>query len=313
MIHALVCSLALLAAADEKYLAWTGEAADITALPASRTQRLSAAERAALAAAKPTPPFDDLTVAMRAADGGVWAGSRRGLMYLAPQTPRWRLFHSRRWLPNDEVQDLMITADGEVYVKTPGGFGKLSRRETTLEQKMAALDEALQKHHVRDGFVAHASLQKPGDVTTAVIQPTNDNDGLWTSIYVAAEAFRYGATGDAAAKRNARRSLEALMLLERVSGIPGFVARSVVPTGAGPVRWGGEWHRSADGRWWWKGDTSSDEVVGHYFAYSIYYDVAADEREKEEIVQYVARITDHILDHGLYYVGPSGEPTTWGV
>jgi hypothetical protein len=58
---------------------------------------------------------------------------------------------------------------------------------------------------------------------------------------------------------------------------------------------GGEWHRSADGRWWWKGDTSSDEVDGHYFAYAVYYDVAATEDEKREIRPFVARITDHII------------------
>ena len=53
--------------------------------------------------------------------------------------------------------------------------------------------------------------------------------------------------------------------------------------------------------------------MGHYFAYQVYYDVAADDDEKQEIRGYVERITDHILDHGLYYVGPPGKPTTWGV
>src|SRR5262249_4765375 len=67
------------------------------------------------------------------------------------------------------------------------------------------------------------------------------------------------------------------------------------------------------GRWWWKGDTSSDELDGHYFAYAVYFDLAATDAEKEPIRQVVARITDHILDHGYYYVGPSGRPTRWGV
>ncbi|HEV3136994.1 MAG TPA: hypothetical protein VGZ26_03805, partial [Pirellulales bacterium] len=123
----------------------------------------------------------------------------------------------------------------------------------------------------------------------------------------------YGATGDEAAKKNARRSLEALMFLERVTGIAGFAARSILPIDDDPNRYRGEWHRSADNRWWWKGDTSSDEVDGHYFACQVYYDIAAGDDEKKEIREYVARITDHILDHGLYYVGPTGEPTTWGV
>ena len=144
----------------------------------------------------------------------------------------------------------------------------------------------------------------PADSDAGHRQYTNDNDGLWTSYYVAAEAFRYAVTGDPQAKINARRSLEALMFLERITGIPGFAARSIIPIDDDSHKHGGEWHRSADGKWWWKGDTSSDEVDGHYFAYAIYYNVAADEGEKKEIAAYVGRITDHILDHGFYYVGP---------
>lgn len=308
----LVCA-ALLADAPSAFVAWTSEPAQVTVLPASVAQRLTAAEISSLATGKPVMPFDDLTIAERTKDGGIWAASHQGLMYLAPGAPRWRLFHSRRWLPNDDVQDLAVTATGDVYVKTPAGMGKLAARSTTVEAKMIAIDDALVKYHVRDGFVTASRLKEAGKLESAEVHESNDNDGLWTSIYVAAEAFRFAVTGDPVAKKNARRSLEAMMFLERISGIPGFAARSVIPIDRDPKRHRGEWHRSADNRWWWKGDTSSDEVDGHYFAYAIYYDVAADEKEKAEIREYVARITDHILDHDLYYVGPPGKPTTWGV
>ncbi len=234
-------------------------------------------------------------------------------MRLEPGERRWRLFHSRRWLPADEVQDLAIDANGAVLVATPAGIVKLARKQATLGQKMAAIDNALIKHHLRHGLAGGISLNEPGRLDAGHEQHTSDNDGLWTSLYVAAEAFRFAATGDPQAKANARRSLDALLFLERITGIPGFAARSIVPIEQDPRGHRGEWHRSADNRWWWKGDTSSDEVDGHYFAYAIYYDLAADEAEKVEIRQLVARITDHILDHGLYYVGPPGVPTTWGV
>ena len=48
-------------------------------------------------------------------------------------------------------------------------------------------------------------------------------------------------------------------------------------------------------------------------AYALYYDIVADEPMAKQIRGLVARITDHIIDHGYYYVGPSGRPTTWGV
>jgi hypothetical protein len=313
-MHALLCCLALLAASDEKYQTWVAEPSGLTELPSEGSaQRLLPHEVSRLFDSCPTLPHVSLSVGVRDREGGIWLGSRSGLMYLQKGAMRWRLFHSRRWLPADDVQAISITSAGEILVKTSAGVGKLSRRQTSLEQKMARLETALQKYHVRDGFICTAELAEAGNLQTAHIESTNDNDGLWTSLYVASEAFRYGVTRDPVAKKNARRSLDTLMFLERISGIPGFCARSVVPIGDDPKRYGGEWHRSADNQWWWKGDTSSDEVVGHYFAYSVYHDLAADAGEKEEIARYVTRITDHILDHGLTYVGPPGKPTTWGV
>jgi len=312
-VNLLLCCLALAGAHDEKYLAWVAEPAAVSALPASTGQRLSAGELKALVDGQPVLPYTDVTAGIRTKDGAAWAGCPHGLLYLAPGATRWRVFHSRRWLPADDVQDLAITAAGEVLVKTPAGFGRLRRQETTLDEKMAAINRTLLEHHLREGLVGEIYLKEPGNVDAGHSQHTNDNDGLWTSLYVAAEAFRYGATGDPTAKKNARRSLEALMNLERITGISGFVARSIIPIDDDSHKHGGEWHRSGDGRWWWKGDTSSDELDGHYFAYAIYYDTAADETEKKEIAGYVARITDHIIDHGYYYVGPPGKPTTWGV
>ena len=313
MIEALVCSLVLLASSDETYLGWIAEPAKLTALPATSGRRLSVEALAALDDAQPKPPFADLFIGIRTSDGDLWAAAPRGVMVLAPGAARWRLFHSRCWLPGDRVQALAITDSGDALVQTPEGIGRIARRKTSLARKMLDVNKTLQDHHVQYGLVGAISLHEPGNPGGGHSQSSNDNDGLWTSLYVAAEAFRYSVTGDEAAKRNARRSLDALMFLERITGIPGFCARSVVPIDEEAQTVHGEWHRSADNRWWWKGDTSSDEVVGHYFAYFIYYNVAATDEEKNEIRPYVQRITDHILDHGLTYVGPPGKPTTWGV
>jgi hypothetical protein len=312
-MNALLCCAALLAVHDETYLAWMAEPV-ANAKPAATTgTRLSREQLAELGHRKPIPPFSDLTTGVRAADGGLWVGSQHGLMLLAPQATQWRVFHSRRWLPADDVTDLTVIQPNEVLAMTSEGAVRIKQQEMTLARKMAEINDNIQKHHLRFGLVGEVHLKEPGNLAAGYRQQTNDNDGLWTSLYVAAEAFRYGATGDPAAKKNARAALEALMFLERITGIPGFVARSVLTIDDDSWKHGGEWHKSADGKWWWKGDTSSDEVDGHYFAYSIYHDVAATDDEKKEISAYVARITDHIIDHGFYYVGPSGQPTTWGV
>ena len=76
-------------------------------------------------------------------------------------------------------------------------------------------------------------------------------------MYVAAEAFRFAVTGEPEAKEQARRSMRALLELERVTGIPGFPARALAEKGEKrAVLSRGEWHDAADGRRVWKGDTA---------------------------------------------------------
>lgn len=312
----LLCCCALLAAPSEKVSCWNVAPFGETTLPATAGQALSAAELNELAAGKPVTPYAELTCGVRAPEGAIWLGSERGLMLLLPGETRWKLFHSRRWLPDDHVTGISVVSGGTspaAIVDTKAGPVRIQLSATSLDEKMVQVLANLRRWHVRHGLVAESYFKEPGDFDSGHVQPSSDNDGLWTSMYVAAEAFRYGATGDADAKKNARQSLDALMFQERITGIPGFVARSFVPIDDDPQKYGGEWHRSADGKWWWKGDTSSDELDGHYFAYAVYYDLCADAEERELIRGYVTRITDHILDHGYYYVGPPGRPTTWGV
>jgi hypothetical protein len=73
------------------------------------------------------------------------------------------------------------------------------------------------------------------------------------------------------------------------------------------------WPKSADGKWYWKSDTSSDELDGHYFFYAVYYDLVAETaQEKEEVRAVVKDITDHIIDHGFTLVDYDGKVTRWG-
>ena len=86
--------------------------------------------------------------------------------------------------------------------------------------------------------MVEAHLKTPGDVTTA-FTTDNDNDGLWTGMYGAAQSFAYAATRSEAARVRARRAFEALRFLVDVtqggqhSPPDGFPARSILPT-SGP-------------------------------------------------------------------------------
>jgi hypothetical protein len=312
LMSLLFCCLAVIGQVDEPYPIWFAETIKEARLPPSIGTRQTPAELAALRDGQPPPPYRDLTTGVRLADGTLWIGSKGGLLYRAPGKQDWRLLHSRRWLMDDHVVELGVAADNAVHVQTATGTTKIVPGATSLARKMTEIHAELRRRHVRDGLVGSIQLKTPGRVEDGYSQADDDNDGLWTSLYVAAETFRFATTGDPQAKKNAWQSLQALMFLEKVTGIPGFVARTFLPI-TEPKPNSGEWHRSKDGKWWWKGDTSNDELVGHYFAHAVYYDLAATAEEKEQIRRVIARITDHIVDHGLYYVGPSGKPTTWGV
>jgi len=180
----------------------------------------------------------------------------------------------------------------------------------TLARKAQIFEERIRTRHDRYGLVADSALTIPGD--PASNRPTdNDNDGLWTSIYAAAECFRYQVTRSPEALANARKAVEAMLFLEEVAGRRGFPARSFIRKGD-PMPQGGEWHWTPDGQYYWKGDTSSDEVVGHFFIFGIAADLLPDQEFKGRIVATARRIMDHILDHGYTLVDLDGQPTTWG-
>ena len=63
----------------------------------------------------------------------------------------------------------------------------------------------------------------------------------------------------------------------------------------------------------YKGDTSSDEVIGHLFLYKLAYDIlgAEDAELKEIIASTVDRFAQHVTDNGYMMVDGSGQPGTW--
>ena len=164
---------------------------------------------------------------------------------------------------------------------------------------------------MRWGLTADSQLRVPGDVSTSRTR-SSDNDGLWTAMYVAAESFRFKVTGDAGARENARRGMQAIVRLEQITGRPGFPARSFIKVGEDVQPEDGEWHDTPDKLWRWKGDTSSDEIVGHYFVYPLYEELVADAAEKPSLRAAIDRITNHILDHDYQLIDVDGQHTRWG-
>ena len=255
-------------------------------------------------------PVTEVTVLGPESPSGLWVGTRRGAIRYSDGYSRHEYFAGLRWLPDDEVTGIAV--DGNtVWIETPKGYSRIEYRPTTLAEKSQAFVRRIQERHVRWGLTADSQLRVPGDVSTSRTRST-DNDGLWTAMYVAAESFRFKVTGDAGARENARRGMQAIVRLEQITGRPGFPARSFIKVGEDIQPEDGEWHDTPDKLWRWKGDTSSDEIVGHYFVYPIYIDLVADEREKPALRAVIDRITNHILDNKYQLIDVDGKRTRWG-
>ena len=105
-----------------------------------------------------------------------------------------------------------------------------------------------------------------------------------------------------------------MIKLTEVTGKKGFTARATRYAHEENFSTGNreEWHICEnDPGCEWLGETSSDEMTGHYFAYGIYFDLVADAEEKKRIAEVVRTITDHILENNFHLCDVDGVPTTW--
>jgi hypothetical protein len=238
----------------------------------------------------------------------IWLGTGRGVI---KRDKTWHYYNGKRWLPDNKVNDILPLDEQTVWIATPKGISQIKQVKMTLEEKAEAFEKRISERHDRYGLVSDSHLMKSGDLSSNKTV-TNDNDGLWTSIYLAAECYRYAVTKDPGAKKNAIKAFEAMERLETVTGISGFPARSYVAHNESTGE-GGEWHLTKDGKWKWKGDTSADEIVGHMFAYPLFYDLVAEGEYKNRVKNLVYRIMNHIVENNYQLMDLDGKPTRWGV
>ncbi len=239
------------------------------------------------------------------------------------------------------MRAIAVDADGGAWIATAGGLAHVYFTPMTLADKARFFEEEIDKYHRRTeyGYVLEVGVAEPGQ-RTGIHRRDSDNDGLWTSMYGAGECFAYAATRDPEAKRRAKQAFEALCFLQcapvgsQHEPPAGFVARTVVPTTepdpnqresytlAGQVKrqaydklwcaYEPRWPTTRDGKYFWKSDTSSDELDGHYYFYPLYYDLVAEtEEERAQVREVVRKLTDHLITHDYRLVDHAGV-TRWG-
>lgn len=258
--------------------------------------------------------YEDATCLAKGFTNDLWIGTSRGAIRMVDG--QFHYFAGQRWLPDDHVSAMAADA-GAVYIATSQGLGIIEYQPCTLEAKAAFYERHLREWgQKRLGFVHKLEWD---DGLKEFVREVSDNDGGYSGNYLAAQSYRYAVTRDPEARQEAVNTFQALRWLERMTGIPGFPARSVWAKGErghkamhGSGGYPAEWHDTADGRFEWKGDTSSDEICSHFHAVTLFLQHAAQGIEADHARQHLGRIAAHLADHGWQLIDLDGKPTRWG-
>ncbi len=257
-------------------------------------------------------PVENTTCLEKGFDDDIWIGTSQGAVRKLGN--EWQYFGAGNWLPGDHVNGIAV-GDKVVYVATDKGIGIIRYESYTLQKKAAYYENHINEWgHLRLGFI-HVLYQKNGEW----IREITDNDGGNTATYLAAMCYKYAATGDQTARAAAVESFKAMIWLQKITGTEGFIARSIwsatADKGERSTQGSGglpaKWYPTPDGKWFWKGDTSSDEVTSHFYAVSLFYDLVAEGKEKEMAKEHLERMASYILKCGWTMNDMDGKPTRW--
>lgn len=252
-------------------------------------------------------PWTEITT-IREIDGKVWFGSTWGA-FMLKDDGKFSYYAGKRWIPSDTIVDIAQGPDNSILILTDKGLGQIQRTEMTLYDKAMYFEKQVRERHIRFGFNATVSGMTNGDVTTGSLE-TSDNDGLWTTMYLAGEVFRYAVTRSDEALQNIYSCMDAMERLYTINPIPGFPSRSFERRG---YKYNDKpWRRAEDPEWDWKSTTSSDEAIGHIFAFGAIAELVDVPELKDKAVMLIDTLMTTILKNDYYMVDWNGEPTTWG-
>lgn len=187
-------------------------------------------------------PYGNITAVASRKHDAMWFGTSRGAMRYNGKS--WRYFLGPRWLPDrafgagNTVVSISVTkclGQEAALVVTKTGVAWFRFFEMTLKQKADYFQSLVLPYHDRYGLTASCVMTNWGEKASSI--PTwNENDGLWSGMYLASQALRYAVTRDPQAKSEADRVLSGLELLNNVTGVKGLFARSVLYNAPRPVR-----------------------------------------------------------------------------
>lgn len=180
---------------------------------------------------------------------------------------------------------------------------------------------------------------------------SHDNDGLFSALYLAAEAFRYSVTRDPKALDMIRLLLEGESIRMRITGVPGLFTRAYTPPGMKSAKCPDNptayVHDQIEGNnqkvligddgcariydakkqewvttthcvskefagWCWTDNVSKDEYAGHMFALGAVAKLVDDPQSQQITKDLVSQVAKHLIKNKMEVVDWDGRVTSYG-
>ncbi len=228
----------------------------------------------------------------------------------------------------------------------------------SLADKAAYYDAIAARVHLhpRLRWLAPVRLRDGADEASATIDDveqwhTGENDGLWSSLYLASQAYRYALTRDADALATLRVLMEGEAARMRITGVPGIFTRQMIPPDVpgiacpsdpleyvpDPEKDDNQWVRIGDGGcvevvdgatmewtttthcglddfagWCFLDNVSKDEYAGHVFALGAVARLVDDADLRAQAADLLGQVADHLMAHEMTLADWDGRTTEHG-
>lgn len=189
--------------------------------------------------------------------------------------------------------------------------------EAPLHERIAQWDALLREYHFHDDIVQTQVIFPPFGEDRPITGNHEDAAGR-TGVLLAAYSHRYAVTKDPGHRAAADQLMQGILNLERVTGVPGCVARSLYKTDT-PL-WHeqayffpNEWHDSNTMPGYrWVGDLSSDKFTDFFYGVGTYWEICADDEHKQIAADFLDRFVGRCVDYNFKLVDADGKMTLWG-
>ncbi len=188
-----------------------------------------------------------------------------------------------------------------------------------LEEKVAWFQKDLEAHYQTPQGILAYRVPFPYQPDPAAWH--SDTLG-WTSLWAAAEAMRYRCTANPDAAEQRDRALRGIDHLARISGVPGLLARTMVPQDPAwledtshPRHWvlGVGSHAGVDySNFMWKTDNAKFQVTGWTLGMHLGLTQVEDRELRADLLADLRSVSHRIVDAGYRLTEADGTPTRFG-